>query len=149
MPTAFPKFFGPILIVRDLEASVAFYRDVIRLQGEPAGPYAEFSSGPSTLVLLDEAFWKSAGGLAAPAPRSSKREGVVLAIQVEDADHEHDRIKSIGVVIASPPTDRPMMGLRNFQLHDPDGNLVEITSSLRRSPPPAKPRTITSQVSER
>ncbi len=54
----------------------------------------------------------------------------MLAIQVEDVDREFERIRSKGVAIAAPPADRPMMGLRNFQLFDPDENLVELTSRL-------------------
>ena len=139
MPSAMaktpPRFFGPMLVVRDFDAALAFYRDILGLEGEGENPYAEFgSAGSSKLVLLDHAFWKTVGGLAGPTPRAWKREGMVLAIQVEDADREYQRIKSKGVAIASPPSDRPMMGLRNFQVYDPDGNVVELTSSLKRPP---------------
>lgn len=130
-----PRFFGPMLVVRDFDAALAFYRDILGLQGEGESPYAELGGdGSSRLVLLDHAFWKSVGGLAGPTPRTWKREGMVLAVQVEDADAEYQRIKSKGVAIASPPSDRPMMGLRNFQVYDPDGNVVELTSRLQRPP---------------
>lgn len=135
-----PRFFGPMLIVRDFDAALAFYRDVLGLEGEGESPYAELgSAGSSKLVLLDHAFWKTVGGLAGPTPRAWKREGMVLAIQVEDADAEYQRIKSKGVAIASPPSDRPMMGLRNFQVYDPDGNVVELTSNLNKPPKRASP----------
>jgi predicted enzyme related to lactoylglutathione lyase len=127
-----PTFFGPMLIVREFEASLKFYRDVIGLEGEGENPYAEFASNSCKLVLLDHAFWKTVGGLAGPTPRAWKREGVVLAVQVENVDEEFQRIKSKGVAIASPPADRPMMGLRNFQVFDPDGNIVEVTSPLKK-----------------
>src|SRR5574340_1506186 len=117
-------FFGPMLVVRDFEVSLRFYRDIIGLQGDGENPYAEFATGSSKLVLLDHSFWKTVGGLGGPTPRAWKREGLVLAIQVADADAEFQRIKSQGVAVASPPSDRPMMGLRNFQIYDPDGNLV-------------------------
>lgn len=133
-----PTFFGPMLIVRDFDAALRFYRDTIGLTGEGESPYAEFASNACKLVLLDHAFWKTVGGSAGPSPRAWKREGVVLAIQVDDADRAYQRIKSQGVAIASPPTDRPMMGLRNFQVYDPDGNLVELTSPLRPAAAPAK-----------
>jgi predicted enzyme related to lactoylglutathione lyase len=127
-------FFGPMLIVRDFDAALRFYRDVIGLEGEGESPYAEFTSNACRLVLLDHAFWKTVGGAAGPTPRAWKREGVVLAVQSEDADREYQRIKAQGVAIASPPTDRPMMGLRNFQVYDPDGNIVEVTSPLKKAP---------------
>lgn len=121
-----------MLVVRDFEASLHFYRDVIGLHGEGESPYAEFATDATKLVLLDHAFWKTVGGLGGPTPRAWRREGLVLAIQVADADSEYLRIKAAGVAIASPPADRPMMGLRNFQIYDPDGNLVEVTSPLSR-----------------
>ncbi|MCI4335238.1 MAG: VOC family protein [Thermoplasmata archaeon] len=132
MKTPPPKFFGTMLIVRDFETSLTFYRDVLRLKGEGQSPYAEFGGAGGKLVLLDHAFWKSVGGLAGPTPRTWKREGVVLAVQVAKVDEEYQRIKGQGVAIASPPTDRPMMGLRNFQVFDPDGNIVEVTSPLSK-----------------
>jgi lactoylglutathione lyase len=121
-----------MLIVRDFPASLRFYRDVLRLQGDGESPYAEFASNSCKLVLLDHGFWSSMGGRAFPTVSGGTREGVVLAIQVEDVDEEHRRILAGGSAIETPPTDRPTMGLRNFQLRDPDGNLVEVTAPLRR-----------------
>ena len=127
-----PTFLGPMLIVRDFDAALKFYRDVIGLKGEGETPYAEFRSKSRTLILLDYGFWKTVGGHGGPSPRAWKREGVVLVVQVKDVDREFQRIKSSGVAVASPPTDRPMMGLRNFQVYDPDGNLVEVTSPMKK-----------------
>lgn len=126
------SFFGPMLIVRDFDTSLKFYRDIIGLRGDGESPYAEFASDASKLVLLDHGFWGMVGGLGGPTPQTWKREGVVLAVQVGNVDAEYERIRATGTAIASPPTDRPMMGLRNFQVFDPDGNLVEITSPLKR-----------------
>lgn len=119
-----------MLIVRDFGAALKFYRDDLGLAGEGESPYAEFASGGCKLVLLDHGFWKTVGGMAGPTPRSWKREGVVLAVKVDDVDAEFRRLKARGVSIASPPADRPMMGLRNIQVYDPDGNIVELTSDL-------------------
>ncbi|MCI4347198.1 MAG: VOC family protein [Thermoplasmata archaeon] len=122
-----------MLIVRDFEAALKFYRDAIGLKGEGESPYAEFSSNGCKLVLLDHGFWKTVGGLATPSPRAWKREGIVFAIQVKDVDHDYQRLKASGVAIESPPTDRPMMGLRTAQFYDPDGNVVELTSPLKNA----------------
>ena len=132
MKAPYPRFFGPMLVVRDFEVSLKFYRDTVGLKGEGESPFAEFSANSCRLVLLDHAFWKTVGGLAGPTPRTWRREGVVLAFQVADADQEYQRMKSKGVAIATPPSDRPMMGLRNFQVYDPDGNLVEFASDLKK-----------------
>jgi predicted enzyme related to lactoylglutathione lyase len=134
-----PTFFGPMLVVRDFENALKFYRDLIGLPGDGKSPYAEFAGTGSKLVLLDYAFWKSVGGGGIPTSGTWKREGVVLAIQVEDVDSEYRRLRATGVAISSPPTDRPMMGLRNLQVFDPDGNLVELTAPIRK--PEARPDT--------
>ncbi|MCI4319759.1 MAG: VOC family protein [Thermoplasmata archaeon] len=127
-----PQLFGPMLIVREFDSALKFYRDLIGLEGDGESPYAEFGTGSCRLVLLDHGFWKTVGGRAGPTPRAGKREGVVLAIKVANVDQEYQRLKSKGVVIASPPADRPMMGLRNLQVLDPDGNLVELTTPLKK-----------------
>jgi lactoylglutathione lyase len=127
-----PTFFGPMLIVRDFLASVTFYRDVLRLEGDGKSPYAEFASGSCKLVLLDHAFWTTVGGHGAPSPATGKREGVVLAIKVDDIDRVFGELRAKGIPVDSSPVDRPMMGLRNCQLYDPDGNLVELYSDLKK-----------------
>jgi catechol 2,3-dioxygenase-like lactoylglutathione lyase family enzyme len=132
MSTAKPEFFGPMLIARDFEVSLRFYRDVLGLEGDGESPYAEFGAGSCRLVLLDHSFWKTVGGLAGPTPGAWKREGVVLAFKVANVDEEYERMKAKRIAIASPPTDRPLMGLQNFQVFDPDGNLVEFTTPLRK-----------------
>jgi predicted enzyme related to lactoylglutathione lyase len=138
-----------MLVVRDFAASFAFYHEVIGLEGEGQSPYAEFVSNACALVLLDHAFWKTVGGLGGPSPRVWKREGVVLAIKVGNVDEEYRRLKAKGVAIASPPSDRPMMGLRNVQVYDPDGNLVELTSPLPRNPPGTQGKESTSASHEK
>lgn len=137
MAVSKPRLFGPMLIVRDFEAALRFYRDTIGLEGDGASPYAEFLSNASRLVLLDHAFWMSVGGHAGPTAGGGTRDGVVLAIQVDDLDREFARLHDAGVAVAAPPADRPMMGIRNFQVFDPDGNLVEITMPLPRQSEPA------------
>jgi catechol 2,3-dioxygenase-like lactoylglutathione lyase family enzyme len=131
-----PRFFGPMLIVRDVEASLRFYRDVLQLEGDGASPYAEFTtSGSSTLVVLDGRFWGAVGGPSLDATSTAPRDGVVLAIKVPVVDQEYDRLVRSGLSIHSSPTDRPQMGLRNLILRDPDGNIVELYSDLARPTP--------------
>ncbi|MCI4321910.1 MAG: VOC family protein, partial [Thermoplasmata archaeon] len=68
MKAAAPKFFGPMLNVRDFEASLSFYRDTLGMKGDGENPYAEFTGGKSVLVILDHAFGRTVGGLAGPTP---------------------------------------------------------------------------------
>ncbi|MCI4361540.1 MAG: VOC family protein [Thermoplasmata archaeon] len=133
-PVTRPRFYGPMCIARDFAASPRFYRYVLRLEGGGESPYAEFTAEKgSSLVLLDGAFWASVGGPSPPPASAEPRTGVVLAIKVPDVDAEHERLQREGVSLMSPPTDRPPMGLRNLLLLDPDGNVVELYSDLRRA----------------
>jgi lactoylglutathione lyase len=127
-----PSFFGPMLIVRDFTASYRFYRELLELPGGGQSPYAEFAGPIGKLVLLDQAFWGAMGGPVATGSAATPRPGVVLAVQVDRVEVVYERLTAMGVTVVSPPTDRPQMGLRNFLLYDPDGNLVEITSPLTR-----------------
>lgn len=54
----------------------------------------------------------------------------MLPAQVDHADAESRRIEAKAVAIVSPRADRPMMGLRIFQVYDPDANPVGVTSPL-------------------
>jgi len=122
-----------MLIARDFSASVRFYRDVLKLEGGGEPPYAEFATDQwSKLVVLDATFWSSVGGNALPPTSTSPRAGFVLAIKVPDVDGEAERLTREGFPMLSPPVDRPPMGLRNLQLLDPDGNVVELYSDLKR-----------------
>ena len=132
-PIPSPRFFGPMLIVRNFAASVRFYSETVGLTGGGEPPYAEFATDEwSKLVLLDGAFWNSVGGHALSGGSDAARTGVVLAIKVPDVDAAHARLVLDRVPLLAPPVDRPQMGLRNLQLLDPDGNLVELYSDLAR-----------------
>lgn len=44
-----------MLVVRDFEVSLRYYRDAIGLTGDGESPYAEFATDASKLVLLGHA----------------------------------------------------------------------------------------------
>ena len=134
-PSKAPEFFGPIRIVREFAAASRFYKETIGLEGEGAAPYAEFLSNSCKPVLLDQSFWGSLGGAVHPPSAAGPREGVVLAIRVENVDRELARLRSTGTSVLTPPTDRHPMGRRNFQLLDPDGNVGDVDSTRARSGP--------------
>ena len=45
---------------------------------------------------------------------------------MDDVDAEHERLRSAGVRVLAPPSDRPW-GERTLHVADPDGNVVELT----------------------
>lgn len=106
-----PSFIA--LQVRDLEASVAFYKDVFGFAAADRNPPGAvvFTTTPIALALREP---------LRPMPESgSLGTGVVLWIACEDAYAFHDQIVQRGGTILSPIDDGPFG--RFFVASDPDG----------------------------
>jgi lactoylglutathione lyase len=117
-----------ILYVRDLDASAAFYQDVVGLpfRLRDAG-YAEFVTGETKFGLLER---KRASDLIRREPAEGGPAGEVLFI-VEDVDAEAERLRGLGVEFLSGPVDRPW-GHRTLHLLDSDGFVVELAQEIPR-----------------
>lgn len=98
-----PSLGYVILYVRDLAASIAFYRDVAGLafKFEDAG-YAEFATGTIRFALYERrrADWLT-NSRTAPGPAAE------VVLMVEDVDTEARRLRELGATILSGPADRP------------------------------------------
>jgi len=112
----------PILLTRDLEPALAFYRDLLGgavtyqfpgPDGEPA--YVGLDIGVSHLgVGADPAVPD------APLPRP-----ISLWVYVDDCDAMVERLRAAGIAIREEPADQPW-GERIARVADPDGNEVVI-----------------------
>ena len=120
-----------ILYVRDLEASVAFYRDVVGLPFKlrDAG-YAEFVTGETRFGLLERT---RASDLIGREPTEGGLAGEVLFL-FEDVDAEAERLRGLGVDFLSGPVDQPW-GHRTLHFLDPEGFVVELAQKIPRSLP--------------
>lgn len=116
-----------ILYVRNLAASIAFYRDVIGLsfKFEDAG-YAEFATDPTRFALYEQrrAEWLT-GRPVTPGPAAE------VVFVVDDVDAHAQRFRGIGTRILSGPADRPW-GHRTVHVADPDGFVVELAQPIPR-----------------
>jgi lactoylglutathione lyase len=116
-----------ILYVGDLDASVAFYRDVLGLPYKftDAG-YAEFRTTGTRFALYERrrAEWLT-GRPVTPGPAAE------VVLLVDDVDAEADRLAALGTEILSGPADRPW-GHRTLHLADPDGFVVELAEEIPR-----------------
>ncbi len=104
----------PQLSVKDLDASLRFYRDVlgaevVRLRSD----FAAVQLGPTELFL--------SSGAGAPA---------LCCVRVEDADALFAVYRERGAAIVEAPEDRPW-GIREFTVRDPDGHRFRIGHSTR------------------
>ncbi|MGD0250759.1 MAG: VOC family protein [Thermoplasmata archaeon] len=123
------------ILVRDFPTSWRFYRDVLGLtpvQGHGEGPYGEFLTGRQAIVsLFDRKLMESAVGTPVDLPKKGHASPVAVVFEVPSVDRTARRLRGRRVRVVQGPTDRPDWGLRTIHLLDPDGNLIEIYSSLK------------------
>jgi len=98
-----------------------FYRDLLGLEEvggwDAPGDRGSFLGAGQAEIEVMEADAASLGILARPLP------GWQLALQVEDAAAERERLASLGVPIEREVEPRPWGG-RDFLIRDPAGNAV-------------------------
>jgi len=117
--------------VKDFDASVAFYGDVLgfrRLQTVPmenfAITYFEIPGG-TRLELFDY------GGASRDAPREESDAGLRhLAFSVDDIAAAEEALRSRGVKIVLPTTDIQPLGVRVMLFEDPNGVTLEVCQKL-------------------
>ena len=117
---------APAITVNDLDASLAWYCDVVGFtlgekfehEGEVRG--ASLVAGVARLMLSKEDWAKGRDRV--------KGQGLRLYMSTnQDVDEVAAAIKARGGELASEPTDQPW-GARTFDLVDPDGFLITISS---------------------
>jgi lactoylglutathione lyase len=117
-----------ILYVRDLDASIAFHRDVVGLAHKfTDSGYAEFVTEGTKFALFDRS---QLPGLIGRKVDGDGPWGEV-AFLVDDVEAQADGLRAAGAHILSGPVDRPW-GQRTLHFLDPDGNVVEFAKELPR-----------------
>src|SRR6185436_19917635 len=107
------------LRVENLEASIAFYRDVLGLTLLAHGDdWAHLEAGNSALFEL------LSGGKAAHAPKTAEQQPLVLGLRVENLDQTVAQLKQKGVNFISPIGEYENTRWAHFA--DPEGNRLEI-----------------------
>jgi lactoylglutathione lyase len=120
-----------ILFVRDLERSVAFYRDVIGVPFRLAGDgYVEFATHGTKFGLYDRNRLEE---LTGQGPEPPDRPGGEVVLLVGNVDAEAARLRAAGAAILSGPVDRAW-GHRTLHVEDPDGFVVELAEEIPRQP---------------
>lgn len=119
-----------LLMVSALEASVAFYRDVVGLSvGEDEEGNVEFETGESTLVLESDFDQEVLDSFGLEHPGEERGMGVIVAIEVADVGAVYDRARAADVTVRMEPREVPW-GRRMMLLSDPDGYVVEVSRPL-------------------
>ena len=113
---------APVFVVRDLAASLAYYRDALGFDvaftwGEPTY-YGGVCRGAVTIHLI------AAAQSTRPPGASS------LAVFVGSADDLHRELFARGARIEKPPATYPY-GMREFNVEDLDGNTLVFGHAVR------------------
>jgi predicted enzyme related to lactoylglutathione lyase len=107
------------LFVEDLEAGIAFYRDVIGLPLLGKGDdWAHLDSGNGSLLEL------FSGGKASGTPKKPDQQSIILGLRVDDLDHAVAELKGRGVRFIGEVGE--YAGTRWAHFSDPEGNRLEI-----------------------
>ncbi len=118
-----------VLVVEDIERSVAFYRDVLGLEviSPPAVPVkflrvgAEGQGVPQQVVLIPRAMASDQ-----PLPRTRALHHIGLEVALSDFEAERQRLTGLGFELRTGQ--HPFMPVDAFYLDDPDGNEIEIAA---------------------
>ena len=120
-----------LLMVRDLDASVEFYRDVVGIEtAEESDTNVEFDTGDATLVLESDFGPEVLDAFGLDEPGEERGRGVIVAVDVGDpdaVDAVEDRAVDAGADVRMGPRDVDW-GRRMMLVADPDGYTVEVSA---------------------
>lgn len=119
---------GVVLAVRDVERSLAFYRDVLGFELEALyddPPYAILVRAGVRLSLAEEGHEAPDHDVRLQAPTDRSTAQALLVLEVDDARAALREVEAAGAELEAPLYSPPWGGHRFF-LRDPDGWLVEV-----------------------
>jgi catechol 2,3-dioxygenase-like lactoylglutathione lyase family enzyme len=107
----------PDLLSTSLEASKAFYDDVLGLRAVMDHGWIVTLAAPEQPDVQLSVMTRDATAAVVPA----------VSVQVDDVDACHAAALRVGAEIVHPLTDEPW-GVRRFFVRDPDGHVVNVLS---------------------
>jgi predicted enzyme related to lactoylglutathione lyase len=122
-PSARGYRVGVIIEVDDWEASLRFYRDVLRLDITKQSPSYVSFAGLLALAPAAPPRAGEGGQLTINSSSFDSRQAVTIFVPASDLDDLRRRIAASGSAV-SPPGERH--GRKMFRCLDPDGNVIEL-----------------------
>jgi len=105
---------GVVVLVQDMDRSVAFYRDVLGLEVNSEEDDWAVLGGAVTLLRSPDAI----------SPDDTRLNSVLLSLPVPDLDATFGALTGQGFAFLTAPTE--VAGGRIAALRDPDGNVVQL-----------------------
>jgi uncharacterized glyoxalase superfamily protein PhnB len=125
------KKLTPNLIVRSVETSLKFYREVLGLEvGFTVPEKSPYVFGSVTNGTV-EVFFNEQKTVAAEYPELAKTIGgsLTLYMEVDSLQAVLDRVKQAGAKISMPVTEQ-FYGMREFGFKDPEGYTITIAEKM-------------------
>ncbi len=119
-----------VVVVADLDRSLAFYVDVLGLRlGHRSGPFAQLDTGRTRVALYEREAMADTLGEDRLRPPPEDAPGFELGFKVDDCDDAFAHLVASGAPPVVEPTDRPW-GQRTAYVRDPDSHLIELAEQL-------------------
>lgn len=114
------------LMVNDVERSVHFYEDALGVPVDDRGERsARIETAAGTVTLEEDFDAETLADFGLEPPGDARGDGVIVVLEVEDADEACDRARDAGADVMTGPRDVPW-GRRLFLVRDPDGYVLEV-----------------------
>lgn len=131
------KFSNVRLLVRDYKKCFKFYTEKLGLEpvwGDENGCYASFkvAEGIERFAMFVSDFMAPAVGNADKTQPSGYREKSLVSFEVENVDDAYQSFLTKGIEFINQPTDMPDWGMRVVHLRDPEENLIELFTPLKK-----------------
>jgi lactoylglutathione lyase len=124
----FNKVSAVVLLVRDFETCLTFYRDTLGLEVVQLEPkFAAFKMQAQDFALQE--ITQAVENFNVNTGQTGSGDQVMLCTQVEDVDAAYEMLKAQGVEFVKPPTDQ-YWGIRAAYFRDPEGNFWEIAQPI-------------------
>jgi lactoylglutathione lyase len=128
------KFNNIRLLVNDFDRCFIFYNDTLGLKctyGALGANFASFDIGiPDGLAIFKAELMNDAIGKSASLKNAADKFAII--IEVEDVDKKYEALKKKKVNVINKPKDMPVWGIRVVHFRDPEHNLIELFSYLKK-----------------
>ena len=124
----------PMLVVRDVEASSAWYVELFGFSSGHGGDRFEMLLGPDgeLALMLHHPEFEAHPGMTDPREGTPGR-GILLYLRTADAQAVFDRATAMGADCLDEPHLNPNSHAIEFTLRDPDGYPISVSQRLPRT----------------